>query len=104
MTPLALHTLLVLVTAIALFIALGSWGATVTSVERCLDSEAREHVRTILLAGLDESLKQHIMQTFDTWMKDPSEQPKRAISGMQIAISAHVRSRAAAKSWSPPQC
>jgi hypothetical protein len=70
----------------------------------CVDSEMREKVRTLLLAGLEQALRDHTAQTFDTWMKDKNEQPKRAILGMQLAISAYMRSRAAAQNWNPPQC
>jgi hypothetical protein len=70
----------------------------------CIDSEMREKVRGLLLAGLEQALKDHTAQTFDTWMQDKNEQPKRAILGMQMAISAFVRSRAAAQNWNPPAC
>jgi hypothetical protein len=37
-------------------------------------------------------------------MKDPSDQPRRAIVGMHEGIDAYVRSRAQALRWSPPLC
>jgi len=75
---------------------------TVTPI--CIDSEMREKVRALLLAGLEQALKEHTAQTFDIFMKDKTEQPKRAILGMQMAISAYMRARAAAQSWNPPAC
>jgi hypothetical protein len=37
-------------------------------------------------------------------MKDEHMQPKRAIDGMEVGISAHVRARSNALSWNPPHC
>ena len=70
----------------------------------CIDSEMREKVRALLLAGLEQALKEHTAETFSTRMSDKNEQPKRAILGMQLAISAYMRSRAAAQNWNPPLC
>ena len=97
--------MLALVVVSAVLIGIGAVArepGTVTPI--CIDSEMREKVRALLLAGLEQALRDHTAQTFDTWMKDKNEQPKRAILGMQLAISAYMRSRAAAQNWNPPQC
>jgi hypothetical protein len=70
----------------------------------CMDTEMREQVRVLVLAGIDEALKQHARRMFDVWQQDPAHQPKRAIAGMNTAINAYVGSRAAAQRWSPPVC
>ena len=70
----------------------------------CLDADARERTRALLLEGVDTALKQHTVGVFDSWLRDPSEQPTRAIRGMRAGISAYARSRAAALNWSPPLC
>jgi hypothetical protein len=70
----------------------------------CMDTEMREQVRVLVLAGIDEALKQHARRMFDVWQQDPAHQPKRAIAGMNTAIGAYVGSRAAAQRWSPPAC
>lgn len=73
--------------------------------EPCVENElAREHIRSIILMALDRALRNHTVQTFDVWMKDVAQQPKRAQAGMRMAISAHVRSRADALKWNPPMC
>jgi uncharacterized membrane protein len=70
----------------------------------CMGAEMREQVRVLVLAGIDQALKQHAQRMFDVWQKDPTHQPKRAIAGMNSAINAYVGSRAAAQRWSPPAC
>jgi hypothetical protein len=70
----------------------------------CIDADAREKVRAILLAGIEKGLKDHTVQVYNNWLSDPREQPERAIRGMRNGISAYVRSRTAAMKWSPPPC
>lgn len=70
----------------------------------CVPVAERERIREVVLEGIDQGLKQHVLKLFDIWMKDDSNQPKRAIEGMAIGISAHVRARANAQNWNPPPC
>lgn len=73
-------------------------------LQTCLGAEEREYLRDLTLKGIDEAYQDHIIHLFEIWMKDHHEQPKRAINGTQIAISAHVRARNNALNWSPPEC
>jgi hypothetical protein len=75
-----------------------------TNQEPCMDAESRERVRGLVLDAIDEGLKNQVVKVFDVWMKDSSDQPKRAIVGMHSGISAYVRSRADALKWAPPLC
>jgi hypothetical protein len=70
----------------------------------CIDGEMREQVRVLMLAGFDQAMKEHAVKMFNIWMKDPANQPKRAIAGMKSAIIAYAGSRAAAQRWNPPAC
>jgi len=70
----------------------------------CVPVAERERIREVVLDGIDQALKNHVLKLFDIWMKDESNQPKRAIEGMAIGISAHVRARANAQNWNPPPC
>jgi hypothetical protein len=70
----------------------------------CIGEEDRERARIIMIDGIDDALKAHTKFIFDIWMKDPSDQPKRAIIGMRAGVSAWARSRAAATNWDPPVC
>lgn len=70
----------------------------------CVDPEMREQVRTLMLAGIDDALKRHVGRIFNSWMKDPSQQPTRAKAGIQHGIAAYIGSRQAAEHWDPPRC
>ena len=72
--------------------------------EICMDEATRERVREIILEGVDESLKEHTKHIFSIWLKDSTDQPRRAISGMQTGIRAYLGSRANAMKWAPPLC
>lgn len=71
---------------------------------RCVSVEERERIRTVVIEGIDGALKGHVMKLFEVWMKDTSNQPQRAVEGMEVGISAHIRARANALNWNPPPC
>jgi len=75
-----------------------------TQAIRCVSVEERERIRTVVIEGIDDALKLHVQKLFDIWMKDTSSQPERAIEGMEVGISAHVRARTNALNWNPPPC
>lgn len=70
----------------------------------CADDETREQTRAVLLDGFAMALKDHTKHIFDIWLRDDSDQPKRAVAGMREGINAYVRARAATMKWSPPPC
>lgn len=71
----------------------------------CVDDEQeREQIRAIMLDAVNEALKQHIIRMTDTWMRDETDQPKRAINGATRGIKAFVGSRRQALKWNPPLC
>jgi hypothetical protein len=75
-----------------------------TPPAQCVSVEERERIRTAVIEGIDEALKAHVVKLFDVWMKDTSNQPARAVEGMEVGISAHVRARTNALNWNPPPC
>jgi hypothetical protein len=70
----------------------------------CMDPTERERIRDIVLTGIDNGLKEQIQHLFETWMKDISDQPRRAMVGTNNAVNAHVRARKQAIEWNPPMC
>jgi len=70
----------------------------------CADSQTQERIRTLLLEGIDQALRNQTVRAFDFWMKDQTAQPKRALIGMDMAVSAFIRSRQNAMQWMPPLC
>jgi hypothetical protein len=70
----------------------------------CMDPAERENVRSLVLHGIDDGLHDQIKHLFETWTKDLSEQPKRAMVGTNNAVNAHARARKQALAWEPPPC
>jgi hypothetical protein len=70
----------------------------------CMDPATRERAREIIIDGIEQGLKQHTVHVYDVWLKDPSDQPKRARQGMNIGVNAYNRARNAALVWMPPTC
>jgi hypothetical protein len=66
----------------------------------------QEKDRLIILAheAIDEAYKNKVKDLFDIWVRDPVDQPRRAVSGMAIALSAYHRARANVRVWDPPLC
>ena len=72
--------------------------------ELCMDGEARERVRKLMLEGLDEALKEKLKDLMDVWLRDPTGQPQRAAKGMEGALRAYFHARGAAMKFNPPEC
>jgi hypothetical protein len=70
----------------------------------CIDAVSRENIRAIFLRAIDRGLEEQILHVFEIWVRDPSDQPRRAKVGADNAVSAYVRARAAALVWDPPVC
>ena len=71
----------------------------------CVEDETtREKIRAIMLAATEEALKDHIIRLTDSWMKDDTGQPQRAITGATRGIKAFIGSRSQALKWNPPLC
>jgi hypothetical protein len=75
-----------------------------TRPELCMDSDTRERVRKIMIEALDNSLRTKVEDLFAVWLRDATDQPRRAQTGMNTALRAYVGARAAAMKFDPPEC
>jgi hypothetical protein len=75
-----------------------------TRPELCMDSDTRERVRKLMIEALDNSLREKIESLFAIWLRDATDQPRRAQTGMNTALRAYVGARAAAMKFDPPEC
>lgn len=75
-----------------------------TRPELCMDADARERVRKLMLEALDNSLREKIESLFAVWLRDATDQPRRAQTGMNTALRAYIGARAAAMKFDPPEC
>jgi hypothetical protein len=70
----------------------------------CASVEDREIVRTILQRSVDNGLQDQVTHLFEQWMRDSTDQPRRAVNGSQTAIIAYIRARKFVVGWNPPVC
>jgi hypothetical protein len=70
----------------------------------CMDEEMEKRVRGIMSAAIDNALREYTEHLFETWVRDTNEQPKRASTGIRIAVGAYVRARSSLDNWHPPRC
>jgi hypothetical protein len=75
-----------------------------TRPELCMDTDTRERVRKLMIEALDNSLREKIESLFAVWLRDATDQPRRAQTGMNTALRAYVGARAAAMKFDPPEC
>jgi hypothetical protein len=100
-----LLTILITLLMILLFSGAESGRLASAKVEvGCMDPTERERVRDIALRGIDKGLEEQVMRLFEVWMKDPGDQPRRAMVGTNNAVNAHIRARKQATEWDPPIC
>jgi hypothetical protein len=70
----------------------------------CGDHELQEHIRALMLAGLESALRDRIQTLYEVWMKDETDQPRRARNGTLQGISAYIRARDAITKWTLEPC
>jgi hypothetical protein len=70
----------------------------------CMDDKTREAIRELAIEGLKKAFKDHTQHLFEIWVKDSSDQPRRAKVGMAAGIDAYTRARADMLRWNPPSC
>lgn len=75
-----------------------------TRPELCMDDDTRERVRRLMFEALDNSLRTKVEDLFAVWLRDSTDQPRRAQKGMDNALRAYVGARAAAMKFNPPEC
>lgn len=76
-------------------------GVIAESSQPCMDIATRDHIRQLMMEGLDQAFRAHLGGLFDVWMKDRDVLPTRAQKGMQAGVSAYTRSRKSAVTWQP---
>jgi hypothetical protein len=88
---------------IALLLLLVSADASAQKLN-CVPADQIEHIRQILLAGIESALKNQVEHLFDVMVKDPKDQPGRAIAGIRPVVKAYIKAHAAAINWKPMPC
>jgi len=79
-------------------------GAAESQVSVCVTAEQRDHIRAVMLAAIDKALDEQVSKLFANWVLDGTGQPKRAQTGTNNAIKAHIVARASTLAWDPHEC
>jgi len=72
--------------------------------ETCMDADTRERARGLMHEGLDAALRDQAKRMFEGWMKDATDQPQRAATGMKNGTRAYAGAHDAVERWNPPTC
>jgi len=70
----------------------------------CFFPQEKDRLIQLAHEAVDEAYKDQVKSLFGIWVRDPADQPRRAVSGMQINISAYARARANIRQWEPVIC
>lgn len=70
----------------------------------CMSADMRDRTKTLMLDGLDQSLRDRMAHLFEQWQIDDRDQPRRAATGMRKAIRAYSQTREFIERWNPPPC
>lgn len=70
----------------------------------CIDGAELARLKELTVRAIDEAYSEQIGHLYQTWMKDPQGQPRRAQAGASQAIAAWLDARKGASSFIPPQC
>jgi hypothetical protein len=74
-------------------------------VKYCVtDQQQEDHMHKMMSDSLDQAFKEHIGRLFEIWIKDPAEQPTRAVNGASLGVNAYVRAQRNLANWHPPRC
>jgi hypothetical protein len=70
----------------------------------CFLVQEKDRLIELSHEAIDKAFAEQVKGLFGIWVRDPSEQPKRAMSGMAINLSAYHRARANIRLWEPVVC
>jgi hypothetical protein len=73
-------------------------------VNVCVTPEQRNHLRSVMLQAVDHALDEQVGKLFGVWVQDSTGQPKRAQTGTNNAVRAHIIARANVLAWDPQEC
>lgn len=75
-----------------------------SQVNVCVTPEQRNHIRDVMLKAVDHALDEQVGRLFANWVLDGTGQPKRAQTGTNNAVRAHIIARANVLAWDPAEC
>lgn len=62
------------------------------------------HLKEVGKVALEEALKDHVARLYESWMKDATNQPERANTGIRQGIRAYLTAKRNLEAWQPSLC
>ena len=72
--------------------------------QTCMDEATRDHVRAVMLDGIEQALQIQTSTLFRVRMREYTGPPQAALVGLNNSITAYINIRRAINEWSPPTC
>jgi hypothetical protein len=104
MTRLAVGLMVLAFGLLALGIYRAVTAAQSQPVVPCVLVQEKDRLIQLAHEAIDEAYKDQVKSLFGVWVRDPADQPRRAVSGMQVNLSAYHRARANIRAWEPVIC
>ena len=98
---------ILVIVLIALLIALGVYFALAANAQSqtpCFEVAERDRVIALSEQAIDSAFTEQVKALFAIWVRDPGDQPRRAMTGMSTNLSAYHRARANIRQWTPEIC
>ena len=85
-------------------LALDIFVAQSQSVVPCFEVAERDRVIALSDQAIEAAYMEQVKALFAIWVRDPGDQPRRAMTGMSTNLSAYHRARANIRQWTPEIC
>ena len=71
----------------------------------CTDESTKQHIRELMLRGLDVALQDRITSLFEVWMRSGGDQPAAPTRrGIEQGVDGYVYGRGRILAWTIPVC
>ena len=98
---------ILVIVLIAILIALGAYFALAAKAQSplpCFEISERDRLIALSDQAIDAAFTEQVKALFAIWVRDPGDQPRRAMTGMSTNLSAYHRARANIRQWTPEIC
>lgn len=96
--------LILLVTTIVVGIVLAAPQSPVAK-PLCADESTKQHIRELMLRGLDTAFQDRITSLFEVWMRSGGDQPAHPTRrGIEQGVDGYVYGRGRILAWTIPVC
>lgn len=78
--------------------------SALTETVPCGPKELEVKLKQVMNEALEQALLEHIQNTYEVWMKDETDQPRRAATGIRKGINAYIQATNGISRWQLMTC